>query len=166
MLQIITNIPFFVWPLFAILLIGGLKLRKTSLVPLKVLILIPAAFFVGSLFSFFSRYVSDPLAVVLWILCLGLGVFIGFSHMQRFKLRFDKQKKMVEMPGSWVPLALSMSAFFARISIGMMRAMLPHLESSVFILTLELFFSVILGSFVGRAVNCLLRCRSPASEVM
>lgn len=166
MLKILTNIPLFVWPLFAILLIGGLKARKTGLVPLKVLLLIPIAFFGWSLFSFFGRYADDLLAIFLWILCLGLGFFIGFSHIQRLKPRCDRQKKMIEMPGSWIPLILSMSIFSAKFSIGMMRAMLPHLEGSMLFLALELFSGLILGIFSGRAVGCLLRYRSFKTETV
>lgn len=159
MLKIITNIPLFFWLLFVVLLIAGLKARKTSLVPLKIHMLIPAA--VGSLF-FGKYFVSDydSLMVVLWLLCLGLGFFIGFSHMKRLKIGFDRQKMMVEMPGSSVPLMLSMSVFFAKFSIGMMRALLPYLEGSLLFLGLELFSSVILGIFAGRAINCLLRYRT------
>ena len=166
MLKILTNIPLFVWPLFAILLIGGLKARKTGLVPLKVLLLIPVAFFGWSFFSFFGRYADDPLAIFLWILCLGVGFFIGFSHIQRLKPRCDKQKKMIEMPGSWIPLILSMSIFTAKFSIGMMRAMLPHLEGSMLFLALELFSGLILGIFSGRSVGCLLRYRSFKMETV
>src|SRR5690349_5725894 len=104
MFKIITSIPLFVWPLLAVLLIGGLKARKTSLVPLKALILIPAVFFGWSIVSFLSRYTNDPLAIFLWILCLGMGCFIGFFHIQRLKPRCDKQTKRIEMPGSWIPL--------------------------------------------------------------
>jgi Family of unknown function (DUF6622) len=160
MLEIITHIPLFVWPLFVILLIGGLKARKTSLVSLKVLMVIPTALLGWSLFSFFGRYAADPIAIVLWVLCLGLGCFIGFSHIQRLKLQFDKQKKMVELPGSWLPLVFSMSIFAVKFSIGMMRAMLPHLEGSILFLGLELSSGLILGIFSGRAGGCFLRYKS------
>ncbi len=164
MLKIITNIPLFVWPLFAVLLIGGLKARKTELVPLKALIMVPAVFFGWSLFSFFGGYGDNSLAIFLWILCLGLGLFTGFSHIQRLKPRCDKQKKMIEMPGSWIPLVLSMSVFFAKFSIGMMRGMLPHLDGSFLFLGLELFCTVILGVMIGRAAACFLRYRASAIE--
>ena len=166
MLKVIANIPLFVWPLFAILLMGGLKARKTNMVPLKVLMLLPAAFFGWSLFSFFGRYGSDLLAIILWILCLGVGFYVGFSHIQRLKLRFDKKKMMVEMPGSWIPLILSMSIFTAKFSIGMMRPMLPHLEDSMLFLGLELFSSFILGIFAGRGTGCFLRYRSSDAEAV
>jgi hypothetical protein len=164
MLQIITEIPIFVWPLFAILLLGGLRARKASAVPLAVLLLIPSIFFGWSLFSFFGKYATSPLAILFWLLCLGLGFLIGFSHMQRLKLHFDKQKKKVEMPGSWIPLLLSMSIFTSKFSMGMMSSIMPHLNGSFLFLGLELFSTIILGIFAGRGINCLMRYRTSSMD--
>lgn len=160
MLQILTKTPVFVWPLLAILLWGGLRARKASAVPLAVLLLIPALFFGWSLFSFFGKYATDPLATVLWLLCLGLGFSIGFLHMQKLKLQFDKGKKKVEMPGSWIPLILSLSIFTSKFSIGVMTSLLPHLQGSILFLGLELFSTGILGIFAGRGVGCLMRYKA------
>lgn len=165
MLQIITKIPVFVWPLFAVLLMGGLKARKTSALPIVVLVLIPSIFFCWSLFSFFGKYVTNPLAILFWLLCLSVGFFIGFLHMQKLKLQFDRQKKKVEMPGSWIPLMLSMSIFTSKFSIGMMSSMIPHLNGSLLFLGLELFSTIILGVFAGRGVNCLIRYRAASAEI-
>ena len=126
----LAKIPLYVWPLFTILLVSGIRARKTSAVPLAVLLLIPSIFFTWSLFSFFGRYATDPLAMLFWLLCLGLGFFIGYSHVKRLNLQFDRQKKRVEMPGSWIPLMLSMSIFTSKFSVGMMRSLLPHLNGS------------------------------------
>ena len=138
-IQIITKIPVFVWPLFAILLLGGLRARKIGSVPIAVLLLIPSIFLGWSLFSFFGKYATNPLGILFWFLCLGVGFFIGFSHMQRLKLQFDKKKKKVEMPGSWIPLMLSMSIFISKFSIGMMSSMLPHLNGSILFLGSNFF---------------------------
>lgn len=164
-MTIITKIPIFVWPLFIVLLIGGLRARKTNLVPLKVLLLIPAAFFGWSLFGFFRNYANDFLAIFLWVLCLGTGGSLGFLHIQKLKLQFYKTKKMVEMPGSWIPLILSMSIFTSKFSVEMMRSILPNLEGSLLILGLELFSIFILGIFAGRGICCFLRYRSNETEV-
>lgn len=166
MLQIITKVPVFVWPLFVILLLGGLKARKTSTVPLAILLLIPSIFLSWSLFSFFGKYATNPLAVLFWILCLGVGFIIGFSHMQRLQLQFDKKKKKVEMPGSWIPLMLSMSIFTSKFSIGMMSSMMPHLNGSLLFLGLELFSTIILGIFAGRGINCLMRYKTSVDNVV
>lgn len=165
MLQIITKIPLFVWPLFAILLFGGLRARKASAVPIVVLLLIPSIFFGWSLFSFFGKYAIDPLVILCWLLCLGVGFSIGFLHMQRLKLKFNRQKKEVEMPGSWIPLMLSMSIFTSKFLVGMMSSMVPHLNGSLLFFGLELFATIILGIFAGRGANCLLRYKASAIEI-
>lgn len=165
MLQIITKIPLFVWPVFAILLLTGLKARKSSAVPLPVLLLIPSIFFGWSLFSFFGKYGTSPLTILFWILCLSLGFLIGFLHMQSMNLQFDKQKIKVEMPGSYIPLLLSMSIFTSKFSIGMMSGMMPHLNGSLLFLGLELFSTLILGIFAGRGINCLKRYRSASAVI-
>ncbi len=166
MLQIITKIPVFIWPLFVMLLLGGLKARKTSMVPLFLLLLIPSIFFIWSFFSFFGKYGSDFVSIFLWILCLGIGLLIGFSYMQKLKLRFDKQKKRVEMPGSWLPLILSMLIFTSKFSIGIIGSISPHLSKSTLFLTLELFATIILGIFVGRGIGCLVRYRAASDAIL
>jgi hypothetical protein len=159
-LQIFTKIPIFEWPVFFILLFGGLKARKTNTVPLALLLLIPALLFVWSLYAFFGKYDSNLLLSILWFLCLSAGFFIGFLHVQKLKLQFDKQKKRVEMPGSWTPLVLSISIFSAKFSLGMISAMAPHLNGSILLLCLEFFATIILGIFVGRGIGCLFKYRS------
>lgn len=96
MLEIITKIPMFVWPLFAILLLGGLRASKTSAVPLAVLLLIPSIFFGWALFSFFGKYATDSIAILLWFLCLGIGFFIGFSHMQKLSFNLINKKRKLK----------------------------------------------------------------------
>lgn len=147
-----SDIPVFVWPLFAILLAIGLKASRPGQVPIARLLLIPALFFTWSLFSFFGRF-TDPLSILLWLICLVTGFTIGFFHMQRLPLRFHNRS--VEMPGSWIPLLLSMSIFSAKFSAGMMTAKWPHLEMAIW--GCELFATWILGIFAGRAIGCLRR---------
>jgi hypothetical protein len=84
--------------------------------------------------------------------------------MQRLTLQLDKQKKNVEIPGSWLPLILSMSIFTSKFSIGMMSALLPHLNGSLLLLGLELFATMILGIFAGRGIGCLLRYRAASTS--
>lgn len=159
MIKIISNIPLFVWPLFAVLLLGGIKARKVSLVPLRTLLLVPLIFLGWSFSSFFGKY-TEFSAVFFWVLSLGAGFLIGFLCMQRLKLKFEREKKMIEMPGSWIPLILSMSIFSAKFSVGMMRGMLAQPDSSMLLLGVELFSAIILGIFLGRAVVCLIRYRA------
>lgn len=158
MLKIIANLPWYIGPLFLLLLVGGLRARKTSLVPLAVLLLIPAGFLCWSLYTFFSRYATDPLAVTVWVLCLASGFICGFLHTKRLDLQIDQKKKSLTMPGSFLPLILSMGIFSAKLSAGIMRHVSS--EMGVFVLALELFSAIILGIFIGRGICCLYRYRS------
>ena len=162
MLQIIAKIPLFVWPLFILLLWAGLRARKSNPVPLIVLIAMPTFFFTWSLFSFLGNYGHDLTAILLWILCLGIGFAVGFAHMQSLELRFDKYK--VEMEGSWIPLMLSMSIFTSKFSVGMLRALRPDLSESLGLLGLELFAILIVGIFGGRGIGCMVRYAQFASK--
>lgn len=164
MLEILTKIPVYVWPLFTVLLLSGLRARKTGVMPVAILLLIPSVFFTWGLFSFFGKYGTDPLAIFLWLLSLGVGFFMGFTHMQSLKLNFDKKNKRVEIPGSWIPLMLSMSIFTSKFAIGMLSQVVAHLNGSVLFLGLELFSTIILGIFAGRGVNCLVRYRASALD--
>jgi hypothetical protein len=164
MFKLLSSLPLFIWPLFVLLLMGGLKARKTGFVPLKMLLIIPAAFLTWSLISFFGKYGGDLASAALWFLCLGCGFLIGFAHIRRIKPKVDREKQRLELPGSWIPLVLSMSIFFAKSSIGAIKATAPHLEGSILCLLLELFAAIILGVFAGRGIGCLARYRAKIYE--
>jgi hypothetical protein len=166
MLQIIPKIPFFVWPIFTVLLLAGLRARKPNAVPLYTLLLLPAIFLVWSFISFFEKY-EGPQAAIFWALSLATGFFLGFSHIQKTPLQFDKQKRAVLMPGSWIPLILSMSIFFSKFSIGILNGIYPHLNGSNLFLCIELFTALITGIFAGRGLACLLKYRAaPSAETI
>jgi hypothetical protein len=160
MLQIITKVPLFVFPLFPIFLHVGLRARRGSSFPIAVLVLIPSLFFGLSLFLFLGKYGTNPGAILSWFFSFAVGGSIGFFYTQKIKLQFDREKKRVEIPGSWIPLILLMSIFVSKFSLGMISSMMPHLKGSLLLMGLELFPTLILGIFAGRGINCLIRYRS------
>lgn len=160
----LNKIPFFVWPLFAILLIGGLKARKVNKVPLMLLLLIPTFFLGWSVMTFFDRYLNSPLALLFWAVCLAGGFFIGYFNIQKMDLSFNKKKKEVQMPGSLLPLILSMSVFSAKLSSGMIRGIAADPQPTTLILILELFATTIMGIFLGRGFSCFIRYRAEPTD--
>lgn len=164
--QLITNVPTFVWILLFILLSRGLKATVTRRMPLKKLLLLPAIFFVWSLYSFFEKYSLNPFAIVFWSFCLGLGLILGFSYSRKLKLRFDKQNKEIEMPGNWMQLILSMTIFALKFFLGVMRSMFPDQNGSILFLGIELLATLITGIFVGRAIGCFFRYQTSSEDVV
>lgn len=51
---IITETPIYVWPLLAYIIFVGMKARKTGIVPLKVLLMMPVIFPIWSCYALFS----------------------------------------------------------------------------------------------------------------
>ncbi len=158
--QIISDVPLFVWILFVGLLLSGLRASKTGYVPLAILIIVPSFFFSWSLFGLFNKYGTAHHLILFWFLCLALGIFIGFSHMQTLNLHFDKQKKSVQLPGSWIPLFLSLSIFSSKFFINTVERSFPYLSESALLFGIELFATVILGIFLGRGTACFKRYRA------
>lgn len=154
----LASIPFYVWPLFVLLLIVGIKARKTTKVSFKRLLLLPSMLFVWSVASFFVGYGDEYKIVALWALCLAVGIFLGFWHLQKLGLRIDKENKSVVIPGSWVPLIISMVIFTSKFLIGLLSAVFPETADSALFLSLELTAGVMLGVFWGRAAGCLEKC--------
>lgn len=91
MFDIIKEIPFYVGPLFILLLVGGVKARKTGRVPLITLFLVPSIFLSWFSYSFFGLYGFNLLAMLLGCICLGVGGLVGFMHIQKLPLQFDRQ---------------------------------------------------------------------------
>lgn len=163
--QILTQTPTFVWPLLAYLLFIGFKARKTGVVPLFILAIMPAVFLTWSFYSVLIRYGSLTM-MVLWAASVLLGAFVGFMLTQRLPLRFDKERKRVELPGSWLTLIFSMSIFSCRYFLGMMYSLRPELIGSLPLLAIELLATAISGIFLGRLLGCLQKYKvSPHSNL-
>ncbi|HSW73001.1 MAG TPA: DUF6622 family protein [Chlamydiales bacterium] len=157
MLKIITSAPFYVWPLLAYLVFIGIKSRKTQVLPLKVLFIMPIVFTVWSFYSFTARYNSMGIGL-LWALCIGVGSAIGSGIVQRMALRFDKENKLVEMPGSLLTLILSLSIFITKFGLGMAYSMNPEWIGKL--LFFEFSTTIITGVFIGRLVGVLKKYKS------
>ncbi|CRX37914.1 DUF6622 family protein [Estrella lausannensis] len=162
MLTILVKTPLFVWPLLAFLIWGGVKSSKPHNLPVKTLLALPLGFFVWSLSTFLGRFGVEGSFLLLWLTALGSGFSIGYAYMQKLNVEFIHEKKTVMMPGSWMPLILSLSIFSAKFAVGIVSSVIPQPEGSNLLLSLELFSALILGIFLGRAIGCLMRFRSRA----
>jgi branched-subunit amino acid transport protein len=154
MIDMITHAPFYVWPLFAYLVFIGLKASKTSIISLKVLAIAPTIFCTWSFYSVLQRYGDNPLLMVLWAGSTVFGAWIVYSMMRQLPLRFDKTNRLVEMPGSWAPLVLSMSIFTIRYALGVTGALYPEFTGNWILVIPELIAAVISGMSAGRVIRC------------
>lgn len=149
MLELLDSIPFFVWPVFCVLLIGGLKARKPHIMPLPVVLILPTLFLSWNVYSLFVNYGTNIVALLLWAICFVVGMGLGYLNIQRMNFTIDRPSKKIHLPGSWIPLSLSMSIFSAKFSLGMLNEILPHYRGSVSFLLIDLSIRIKLSYKFG-----------------
>ena len=164
MLEIILNTPIYIWPLLAYILFVGIKALKTRQVPLSKLVIVPVLFAVWSSYSLFARYGMDSSIASSWSLKMGLGIFLGYLTMNKISLKFDKEKKLVELPGTLHSLIAPLLLFSVRYSLGVLYTLHPDWQGHSTLLAFEGIATVISASFVGRLLNILKRYRAASDE--
>lgn len=157
MLRIINQTPLFMLPLLLFLIIMGIHSSKTSTVSLKILLMTPTILSVWSFYSIATTYIINRYIALYWLLSLSLGALIGMFIVQHITLKLDKKNQGLEVPGSWLPLILSLTTFSLQYFIRVISALHPDYTGSIIMLFIELVASMINGIFVGRAIGLLAK---------
>lgn len=144
----------YVWPLLAYVIFIGIKARKKNVIPLKVLLIAPAIFSTWSFYSIITRYGANFFILSIALSSMLLGIYAGYLMMHKTTMRFDKLKKQVELPGSWITLILLMLLFSIKYFLGVTNALVPELAGSWILLVPEFAAIIIAGVLVGRVVSC------------
>ena len=127
MIEIISGTPTYVWILLGYLLVGGWKSRKTHVISWKLLLFMPAIMFAWSIYA---TALHGGAALCLWAISITIGVWLGSLTVRSIDLRFDKQKKLIEIAGGWTPLILSVTIFSLRYFLGATYGLYPDLEKT------------------------------------
>ncbi len=150
-MQVVVHAPVYVWFLLLYLLWSGWKSRKTRIVSWKLLLIIPAFMFIWSIYAMITRY--DSLSICFWAVSIAMGFWLGSLTVRRLKLRFDKQRHLIEIPGSWIPMMLSVSIFSLRYVLGAIYGLHPELSGNSALLVLENIATIVSGMFTGRLIG-------------
>ena len=151
MLDIISEAPFFVWPVLALLLWKGWRARKTYTITWKDLTILPLAMLIWTTYSIIKNY--DLISILPWSISVGMGIALGMLLVRKNALRFDKKKKLIEFPGSWVLMVLFLSIFSLRFFLGATYGMHPELKGSIKLLVVENLATIVSAIFLGRLIG-------------
>ena len=154
--QIISHTPTWVFGLFAVLLALGLKQTRTGSMSLLRVALMPVAMTSLSVYGTVSAFGAAPAVVLAWMAAAAaLLVFVVRLPLPQ-EVRFDATSRTLQMPGSWVPLALMMGIFFTKYFVGVVLAMQPALASNAgFGIGFAALYGAFSGVFSARAVRLL-----------
>jgi len=111
----------------------------------------PAIMFVWSIYAIVTRH--GGLSICLWAVSITMGIWLGSLTVRGLRLRFDKQRSLIEVAGNWTPMILSMSIFSLRYFLGATYGLHPDLAGNSALLVLENIATVVSGMFTGRLVG-------------
>ena len=145
MFEILKGTPFWVYLLLIVLIYKGIRALTPTTMRVKKLIILPAVFFILSLHKITNPYY--------YILFLIIGIIVGWLLYLRVKVKADKDKKLIGLPGSVLPLILIILAFVKGYYFGYESAVHPeYLKQHWYILTSLIVSGVFSGIFIGRAL--------------
>jgi hypothetical protein len=111
----------------------------------------PSVISVWSVYTLISNGESLPL--ILGLISMAMGVGLGLLTVRRLALRFDKQRKRVEVAGHWMPLILSVSVFALKYCLGAAYGLYPELKGHAVFNTIEHVSTCVSGMFLGRLMG-------------
>ena len=156
LLQILKGTPTWVFVLFFALLAVGFLQTRSRTVSTGRLALLPAAFIAFSLYGVVAAFGPQPLELLAWAAGIGIAVAIGRLLKQSSGTRWDASSGLFQVPGSWTPLALMMTVFFARYAIAVSMAMRPGLaREAAFAVGASLAYGLLSGAFLARSLKVL-----------
>lgn len=150
MLQIFINAPLWVWPLFVLLLMVGVRAQKDRRAPVVLIYCLP-------LLGILAFRTVWSLSAPGWIMAVFgaayvLGLAVGYVVQRRWII--DGEGWHVDLRGeSWTLLAM-MLTFWANFAAGFLQAVAPAVHNGApFQIGLAVVIGLCGGSFAGRALR-------------
>jgi hypothetical protein len=164
-LTILTHTPVWVFGLFAVLLVFGLRQTRSRRIGKRLAFVLPLSMIGLSLAGIHSSFGLSPLPVTFWAVGLALVTVLGYRFFPDRGVVFEADKNAYFVPGSWAPLLVIMAIFFSKYAYAVARAFDAALvRRTVFVLALSLAYGCFSGYFSSRAANLLLRGREAGSR--
>ncbi len=156
--DIVLNAPWWVWPIFLMIVALGLRATRRRLLNPLFLVLLPGAFALVSLGVTFGRNIHHADVLVSWIGGFLLGAALGWAGSIRSTVYPEGEG--VSVPGSWAVLFVPLAFFALQFWFGFLRATEPGLvEMLPYRLIAPFGGALMTGFFSGRAAALFLLYR-------
>jgi hypothetical protein len=163
LLEILKRTPPWVYLLFVALLAFGYVQSKPRVVPRARIAILPGVMIGFSLYGVLSSFRTSALALVGWLLGVGLALLLGQALSFSRDASYSAPMRSFAVPGSWLPLVLMMVIFFIRYVVAVLLALNPALaDSALFAGGICLVYGFLSGTFLASAVS-LWRLSNPGA---
>jgi hypothetical protein len=164
--MILSHTPTWVWGMLAALLALGLLQLRTRRVSRAQLLALPLVLLGLGLWSLAPGFAAQPVAALAWLGALAAFAALGLRLPRPAQARWLAGTQRLQLPGSWVPMALIVAIFCLRYATGVAMALHPQWRTDAAVqLTLAALFGALSGIFIGRALGLLRLTRQPATTI-
>lgn len=146
-LDALEGTPWWVYLIFCYLVLRSVKAAQPQTLPVFRIVILPIVLTIWSLAGLFSKW--DWSAFLSWAIALIPGFILGWLSVRSWKIRFDRKRKTLSLPGSWSTLGLLMIIFAVKYFFGYYAG--THSTIPLTILLAQMGASgIITGMFFGR----------------
>ncbi|WP_147432173.1 DUF6622 family protein [Pararobbsia silviterrae] len=151
--SILVHTPHWVWGVFALLIVVGVKQTLPRRRSVRSAIALPLVLTALSLYGVASNFAHEPLALVAW--ALGAGALLAGSLATGAwrGVRWSASGRCLVVPGSFIPLVLFIVIFIVKFGVGIVLATDPAMGGDAgFASVVGLIYGAFSGTFLGRGV--------------
>lgn len=154
LLQILASTPRWVFVLFVVLLVLGVRQMLSYRASLMRIAILPVAMKSLAVYGVISAFGGSSVALVGWIVAAVIAATVVLHRPLPASTRFDTATRTFEVTGSIVPLALLMGIFFTKYVVAVQLAMHPGLAHQTdFALAVGTLYGAFSGIFAARGIR-------------
>jgi hypothetical protein len=168
LVQILAHVPWWVFALFAYLVMRGVKARRPGETTLLKLAVVPGLLLLMGLNELWHLFGFALPEALVWLAGLAAGVGIGSWILRRAPITVDRARGIIHRPADLTVLPLVLVIFVVKFAFGMMAAVAPDLLQQPLFRFLDigssgLFGGIFLGKFRVYGLHAL-RARPAAAD--
>ncbi|MES2182982.1 MAG: DUF6622 family protein [Pseudomonadota bacterium] len=157
LLQIVQHTPLWVFALLAGLGWMGVTQMRPGRTHLVRALLMPLAMGFLSLYGMFSTFGGLSPALASWVVCGAAAFVFTVRRPVQAGVAYDPAARQFRMPGSAVPLLLTLGIFFTKYTAGVAMALHPALvHDPLAAPLLGMLYGTFSGIFAARAARLIL----------
>ncbi len=152
--QIIQHTPLYVWAILAFLITRGVNASRDRELSLRTLFIIPLVMLALSMSSVAGAFPASMLAMTVWVVSVLAFSALGWFLLGATAHGADPARGVIQVRGSWAPLATMMLIFCTKYALAVTFATVPALRQDP---TCMVATSILYGAFSGYFIARLAR---------
>jgi hypothetical protein len=126
----LSNVPWWVAPLLALLVWRGWHASKSRTMPLRAIFIGPAIFIGWGIANLVTRALAAPNLAAVWFGAAAIGALLALTTVRQ-AVEADRAKGTVRLPGSWWPLARYLAIFCAKFVLAAWSGIAPAMRQEL-----------------------------------